>query len=358
MAPTTLRISLDIALAPSTAFDLVIEELGAALLRLGLEWTPGAAGRVTAHGVAVGEITRWEAGRRAVVEWRQAAWDPAGTTTFELTVDRADAGARIVLEQRGLGDIVGGPAEVIGWVAGAVLAPAMWAAAPDAFGDWYTDRYARRPGGQQSRTTYADPLYHYPNFAVILQELALTRDDYLLEVGCGGGALVKMALQTGCRAAAVDHSPDMVRVARQVNAAAIDDGRLEIVRADARALPFADATFTCAAMTGVLGFLPDPVGAFAEIRRVLRPGGRFVGLGSDPELRGTPGAPEPMASRLRFYDDDDLERLARAAGFADVRVIRRDLEVQAREAGVPEEHLPLFAAKPGEGARFVRALRS
>jgi SAM-dependent methyltransferase len=115
-------------------------------------------------------------------------------------------------------------------------------------------------------------------------------------------------------------------------------------------LPFADATFTCATMTGVLGFLPDPVAAFAEIRRVLRPGGRFVGLGSDPELRGTPGAPEPIASRLRFYDDHELEQLARAAGFTNVRAVRKDLEPFARQAGVPDEHLPLFA---GENTRFL-----
>ena len=60
-----------------------------------------------------------------------------------------------------------------------------------------------------------------------------------------------------------------------------------------------------------------------------------------------------MASRLKFYDEHDLDAIARAAGFSQVRVIRRDLERFAREAGVPEEHLPLFAAKPGEGARFL-----
>ncbi len=107
-------------------------------------------------------------------------------------------------------------------------------------------------------------------------------------------------------------------------------------------------------MTGVLGFLPDPATALAEIRRVLRPGGRFVMLGSDPELRGTPAAPEPMASRLRFYDSQALEQLGRAAGFAKVRVIQRNLETFAREAGVPEAHLALFA---GPGARFLLAER-
>ncbi|HEX5758187.1 MAG TPA: class I SAM-dependent methyltransferase [Thermoanaerobaculia bacterium] len=232
------------------------------------------------------------------------------------------------------------------------MAPLLRATAPAALGDWLTDRLARRPSGEQASAVYRDPLYHYPNFRVILAELALGAEDHLLEVGCGGGALLREALRGGCRAAAVDHSPAMVRLARETNRDAVAEGRLEVFEASAERLPFADGTFTCAAMTGVLGFLPAPVAALAEIRRVLRPGGRLVVLGSDPELRGTPGAPEPMASRLRFYDDRELEGLGRDAGFATVRVLRRDLEPFAREAGVPEEHLSLFA---GPGARFLLA---
>ena len=102
-------------------------------------------------------------------------------------------GHRIVLENEHVRvwEVRLEPGETIGWLAGGVIAPVMRAATPRLFGDWFTDRYARRPAGPQSRATYADPLYHYPNFAVILEELALTADDYLLEVGCGGGALLR-----------------------------------------------------------------------------------------------------------------------------------------------------------------------
>jgi SAM-dependent methyltransferase len=221
------------------------------------------------------------------------------------------------------------------------------------FDDWLTDRVARRPSGARSRDTYADPLYHYPNFRVLLEKLALTRDDYLLEVGCGGGALLRDALRTGCRAAAIDHSPEMVALARENNRKAIGAGRLEIVEADAHDLPFPDDTFTVAVMTGVLGFLADPVRALSEIGRVLRRGGRLAMLGSDPELRGTPAAPEPIASRLRFYGSEELDRLAREAGFAEVRVERHVLDEYARDVGVPDEHIGLFAEPPG--ARFLFA---
>lgn len=350
---TTIRVAMDLGLAPAAAFDLLLEELVAALERGGLRFEPGPGGAVLQGAVTVGTVVSWIPGERIALEWRPADWDAGETTAVDLRVEPHDGGTRVALEHRGWGRFVGDDAEVLGWFAGEVLGPLFLAMAPRAVGDWVTDRRARRPSGAQARAVYRDPLYHYPNFRVILAELALTPGDYLVEVGCGGGALLKQALRTGCRAAAVDHSPDMVRLAREENREAVRDGRLEVREAKAEALPFPEATFTCAAMTGVFGFLPDPVRALAEIHRVLRPGGRLVVLGSDPELKGTPAAPEPMASRLRFYDDEEFAALGRQAGFAEVRVARRDLEPFAREAGVPEEHVPLFRGV----TRFLLARR-
>jgi SAM-dependent methyltransferase len=349
---TTLRVGMDVALEPPAAFDVLVEELAAALARGGIRFDPGENGRVVEGEFEVGRVVSWQPGERVLLQWRQAEWEAEERTDVELRLEPIDGGTRVTLEHRGWGRLIGDAAEIAGWFAGEAVAPLLRATAPTAFGDWLTDRRARRPSGAQARATYRDPLYHYPNFRVILAELALTPDDHLIEVGCGGGALLKEALRSGCRAAAIDHSPDMVGLAQQENRGAVTEGRLEVCQASADHLPFPDATFTCAVMTGILGFLPDPVATLREIRRVLRQGGRLVALGSDPELRGTPAAPEPMASRLRFYDDDKLQRLAREAGFTEARVVRRDLEPFAREAGIPEDHLPLFA---GTGARFLLA---
>jgi SAM-dependent methyltransferase len=352
----TARASIDLALEPLPAFDVLVEELAIALARVGIRFDAGADGRVVEGPLEVGHVVSWRPGERLSLEWRQAGWDPGRVTEVELRFEPVDGGTRLTLEHRGWGRLIGDAGELAGWFAGEVVAPLLRVRAPLAFGDWLTDRRARRPSGAQARTFYRDPLYHYPNFCVMLAELALTADDCLLEVGCGGGALLKAALQSGCRARAVDHSPDIVRLAQEVNRDAVAEGRLEVLEGSADSLPFPDATFTCAAMTGVLGFLPDPVAALVEIRRVLARGGRLVVMGTDPELRGSPGAPEPMASRLRFYENDELEGLGHKAGFEEVRVVRRNLEPFAREAGVPEEHLALFAGSGG-GARFLLARR-
>jgi SAM-dependent methyltransferase len=351
---TSVRASVEVALEPASAFDAVLDGLMTGLSRDGVSFQIGPDGLVEEDGRELGRVVSWAPGEELVLEWRPADWAPDEVTRIALRCEATAGGSRVVLEHKGWGALVGEPTDLAGWFGGEVASPLLRAVTPRGFGDWLTDRRARRPSGAEARATYRDPLYHRPNFRVILEELALSPADTLLEVGRGGGALLHDALASGCRARAVDHSAEMLAVARSLNSAAIEEGRLDLRLADAARLPFPDETFTCATMTGVLGFLRDPVAVLREIRRVLVPGGRFVGLGSDPELRGTPAAPEPMASRLRFYESEELEGLARDAGFSEVTVLRRNLEGYAREVGVLEEHLALFA---GSDARFLLARR-
>lgn len=197
------------------------------------------------------------------------------------------------------------------------------------FDDWLTDRVARRPEGARARAVYgADDVHDFARVA-ILEALRLGPGERLLDVGCGGGLLLRDALATGAVATGLDHSEEMVRLARERAPGA------EIVRGDALALPFPDAAFTAVAMAVVFFFLAEPVDALRECRRVLGPGGRLAVYTTGPELKGTPAAPEPLASRGHFHDDAALVELAGAAGF-DAVAVRNDGGGQlltARNAG-------------------------
>jgi hypothetical protein len=81
----------------------------------------------------------------------------------------------------------------------------------------------------------------------------------------------------------------------------------------------------------------------AECRRVVRPDGRMAVFTVSEAARGTPAAPEPMASRGRFYRDDELVRLARGAGFRIASVTHPDLARHARAAGLPDDIVELIA---------------
>jgi SAM-dependent methyltransferase len=344
----TVRTSIDLKLEPSAAFDALVGELSTALSELGMQFEGGTHGRVLDGATEVGRVICWQPREKITLEWHGADWYPAEVTTIELRFEPIEGGTCITLDNQEWSRVLGDQGdELAGWFASEVAAPLLRAMAPRRLGDWITDRRTRRPSGPQARAFYRDPLYHRPNFKVILKVLALRRDDYLLEVGCGGGAFLEDALRSGCKAAAIDHSSEMVRLAREVNRDTISQNRLEIREGEADSLPYPDGIFTCAVMTGVFGFIQDPLRALSEIRRVLAAGGRLVLFTGSKELRGTPAAPEPMASRLYFYEDQELEEFARKAGFDNAVVERPDFEQYAREVGIPEEHLALFKGRAG-----------
>ena len=187
-----------------------------------------------------------------------------------------------------------------------------------AFDDWLTDRVARRPAGRRARDTYGANDVHDFARRGILGTLRLRTGDRLLEVGCGGGLLLRDALATGASATGLDHSEEMVSLARERARGA------EVVLGSADQLPFPKASFTVVAMSIVFFFLPDPLAALREARRVLAPGGRIAIYTASPKLRGTPAAPEPLASRCHFYDNDELIALADVAGFDNIAVSDHD----------------------------------
>lgn len=188
----------------------------------------------------------------------------------------------------------------------------------DAFDDWLTDRLARWPSGARAREVYgADDVHDFARRA-ILAALELGDGDRLLDVGCGGGILLRDALAAGAQATGLDHSAEMVKLARERAPDA------EVVLGSADDLPFPDESFTAVTMSIVLMFLDDPVRALGECKRVLAPGGRLAAYTSSPALRGTPAAPEPVASRAHFYEDGELASLAGQAGLSDVHVANED----------------------------------
>jgi ubiquinone/menaquinone biosynthesis C-methylase UbiE len=100
-----------------------------------------------------------------------------------------------------------------------------------------------------------------------------------LEIGAGTGYFTLNLLEAGVieRAVATDISPGMLR---SLAATASELGlEVETVRCEAAMLPFPDQTFDLVFGHAVLHHLPDLAAAFAEFRRVLRPGGRIAFCG-------------------------------------------------------------------------------
>ena len=101
--------------------------------------------------------------------------------------------------------------------------------------------------------------------------------ETVLDIGCGAGMDLLLAARrvgtSGC-AIWIDMTEAMRRRAR-ASAAAAGLTNVEVHEADATALPFPDSSIDVVISNGVLNLVPEKERAFAEIRRVLRPGGRL-----------------------------------------------------------------------------------
>jgi ubiquinone/menaquinone biosynthesis C-methylase UbiE len=109
----------------------------------------------------------------------------------------------------------------------------------------------------------------------VFDQLKLAADSRVLELGCGPGSLWRQniaRIPAGWQITLTDFSPGMLAEAR-TNLAGAHPFAFEL--ADAQALPFADASFDAVIANHMLYHVPDRAKAFAEIRRVLRPAGRF-----------------------------------------------------------------------------------
>lgn len=342
--------TVELSLTPGQAFNVFTDEIKFALIEHGMKLEETASSRKVMEGnTVVGTVKDWVQGKKISVLWQPATWDKGLSCELNINfVALKGGGTMVSVEQTGWGRIIGDDGrELLGWFASETAALLMSATSPYRLGDWITDRRARRPSGARSGGFYRDPIYHKPNFLAILDVLALRRTDRLLEIGCGGGAFLHAAMKSGCSASAIDHSPYMVRLASEVNRESISKRRLSIRTGEAGSLPYQDGSFTCAVMTGVLGFLEDPLLAFKEVCRVLERGGRFVVFTGSKELRGTAAAPEPVASRLHFYEDQEIAQFARLAGFGAAKVEHPLLFKYAKKSRVPESDLNMFRGTAG-----------
>jgi SAM-dependent methyltransferase len=178
-----------------------------------------------------------------------------------------------------------------------------------------------------------------------MRRLGPRAGERILDVGCGcGQSSLELAAQVGPTGSvlAVDVSRPMLAVAAERRLAA-PERRVEFREADAQSAAFEAAGFDAAYSRFGVMFFTDPIAAFANIRRALRPSGRLafvcwrplaenqwmrVPLEAaraelPPAAPPDPQAPGPFA----FADAARVRAILEAAGWTDVRIEPFDAEI-------------------------------
>ena len=110
----------------------------------------------------------------------------------------------------------------------------------------------------------------------LLKEIAAQHPERVLEVCCGTGDLAFAMARSGeqIQVDAVDFSPEMIRLAEERKHR---DGYRRVIfhRENAKSLPFEDETYDLAVCAFGLLQTDDPIRVLAELKRVLKPGGKL-----------------------------------------------------------------------------------
>ena len=157
-----------------------------------------------------------------------------------------------------------------------------------------------------------------------LKHLNIKSDDVILDVGCGGGINVKRMAKSAKKVYGIDYSIESVKLSKEVNEKLIDEGKVEIIEGNVKSLPFEDNTFDIVTAFETVYFWPDIEKCFAEVKRVLKPGGIFlIGLetnGSDNFIMKFWG----HFIDMEMYDDDEITSFLESNDFSDITVYLRD----------------------------------
>lgn len=173
-----------------------------------------------------------------------------------------------------------------------------------------------------------------------LSALAPAPGECILDIGCGGGETVldlARAVAPAGQVVGIDLSAAVLAFAQRATAGC---EHVSFVQADAQVHPFEPASFDAVFSRFGVMFFANPVAAFTNIRRSLRPNGRLAfvcwrALEENPldilPLRAAaaclppqpthdPDAPGPFA----FANPDRVRGILEGAGFGDIKITARD----------------------------------
>jgi SAM-dependent methyltransferase len=180
-------------------------------------------------------------------------------------------------------------------------------------------RHLRTPAGLFGRlVARLMNIGNRPMNLAALEALAVAPHHHILEIGFGGGSLLKALLDQTPEGKVVglDISPTMVERARKLFKAAVENKHLVLTIGEVEELTFPDAAFDRILTVNTIYFWANPEKAARELRRVTAPQGRLVvGYGRVEDMKRLP----PTRYNFRLYSPEEVERLMLDAGFALVR---------------------------------------
>ena len=141
-----------------------------------------------------------------------------------------------------------------------------------------------------------------------------------VDLGCGGGRNARelLKLYPNAHVTALDYSELSVNKAKEYNKAMIAAGRCKVLQGDVSDLQLPAEAFDLATAFETVYFWPCPDKCFAQVARVLKPGGYFMICNESGGTDPTSLKFEKIIDGLKNYTVQEIEAALRAAGFSTV----------------------------------------
>ncbi len=180
---------------------------------------------------------------------------------------------------------------------------------------------ARKPEGELGRKLLDRMNESHESLAQWgVSHLNISKDDVILDIGCGGGVNVQRFLKmTENKVFGLDYSEIAVEKSVNLNNAAIDEGRCKIIQGSVSDLPFDDNSFDIVTGFETVYFWPDFVNDSKEVRRVLKDNGIMFICNEAVPKDGDERQKELIdLLDMEIYSENQFEQLLREAGFSDI----------------------------------------
>ena len=143
----------------------------------------------------------------------------------------------------------------------------------------------------------------------------------MLDVGCGGGFTIRRLLKRSkdAQVYGIDISEESVAKAKKVNAEVLDK-QVFITQGSAEKLPYEDKKFDLVTAVETVYFWPNLPDCLQEVRRVLKPGGKFAIL---VEVVDSDSKWTSVVEGMTAYSPEDLKKLLDDAGFTQTESDRK-----------------------------------
>ncbi|WP_278247635.1 class I SAM-dependent methyltransferase [Clostridium botulinum] len=158
-----------------------------------------------------------------------------------------------------------------------------------------------------------------------LDKFKVKEDNIILDIGCGGGRTVNR-LAHGVpkgKVFGMDYSLDCVNFSKKYNKDLIENGKVEIIHGSVDKMPFEDDKFDIISAVETTYFWPNLLDSFKEVRRVLKPSGKFIIVNAsytnekfkernEEYLRKVPG--------MKIYSVDYIKNLLEEVGYNNISI--------------------------------------